>query len=280
MELPDKKTLFIAGIVVLAILGFIFFGLKFGKVDDWKYTYFAIENYFVLGIVVGGIAILAWILFSILLIVRGKPIIGSDGQQRMNPKRIIGILLLAGPISLVLLSYLIFFIAINSHLEILLILIPVLILGFIIWLIIYAVRNRMKVVAIVMLIFLLIIIVGGIIGLSFISGVFGGVGSAMAMSEATAIGNKIGFAVGGAKDISNFRKNIENNYLPLPTDITYEGLFYEYFFETGEKELCQKLFCPSYTYAISKDPFSQEEDYYLLVGLNTGIKASEFQRKI
>ena len=88
-----------------------------------------------------------------------------------------------------------------------------------------------------------------------------------------------GFSTGGAKDINNFRKNIENNYLPLPTDITYEGLFYDYYFDTGEKEVCTKLFCPSYNYAISKDPFSKEEEYYLSVGLNSGVKESDFKRK-
>jgi Ca-activated chloride channel family protein len=42
----------------------------------------------------------------------------------------------------------------------------------------------------------------------------------------------LGYSVGGAKDINNFRKNIEHNYLPLTTDITYEGLFYDYYFNT------------------------------------------------
>ena len=89
----------------------------------------------------------------------------------------------------------------------------------------------------------------------------------------------IGFAVGGAQDINNFRENIENNFLPLHTDITYEGLFYDYFFDTGKSQECQKLFCPSYSYAISEDPFSKNNDYYLSVGLNSGIKESDFQRK-
>lgn len=89
----------------------------------------------------------------------------------------------------------------------------------------------------------------------------------------------IGFSTGGAKDINNFRENIENNYLPLPTDITYEGLFYDYYFDTGQKEQCGELFCPSYSYAVSADPFSEETEYYLAVGLNSGIKESDFERK-
>lgn len=88
---------------------------------------------------------------------------------------------------------------------------------------------------------------------------------------------EIGFSVGGAKDIGNFRENIENSYLPLPSDITYEGLFYDYSFNTGMTKECNELFCPSYTKAVTNDPFSQNEELYLSVGLNSGI--TNFQRK-
>ncbi len=89
----------------------------------------------------------------------------------------------------------------------------------------------------------------------------------------------IGLAAGGAKDINTFRDNIKNGYLPLPTDITYEGLFYDYYFETGRPEETDKLFSPSYSYAVTADPFSGETDYYLSVGLNSGMKERDFQRK-
>ncbi len=89
--------------------------------------------------------------------------------------------------------------------------------------------------------------------------------------------DSIGFSTGGAKDINNFRENIAQGYLPLSTDITYEGLFYDYFFNTSAEEKCNKLFCPSYSYAITRDPFSKKPNYYLSVGLNSGIK--DFQRK-
>ncbi|MDQ1261590.1 MAG: Ca-activated chloride channel, partial [Euryarchaeota archaeon] len=87
----------------------------------------------------------------------------------------------------------------------------------------------------------------------------------------------IGFSAGGAKDISNFRENIMQDYLPLPSDVTYEGLFYDYYFDTGAALECKKLFCPSYSFAVSKDPFSLQPQYYLSVGLNSGI--TDFQRK-
>lgn len=101
----------------------------------------------------------------------------------------------------------------------------------------------------------------------------------MAMEGAPAPSGNLGLAVGGAKDVNNFRENIANGFLPIPTDITYEGLFYDYYFDTGIQEQCDKLFCPSYSTAVSKDPLSGEPEYYLAVGLNSGIKESDFERK-
>ena len=34
----------------------------------------------------------------------------------------------------------------------------------------------------------------------------------------------LGYTVGGASNVDNFRENIKNNYLPITTDITYNGL--------------------------------------------------------
>jgi Ca-activated chloride channel family protein len=95
----------------------------------------------------------------------------------------------------------------------------------------------------------------------------------------TTTGGTIGLAAGGAKDVGNFRENIRNNYLPLPTDVTYEGLFYDYYFETGQVEPTNKLYSPSYSFAVTRDPFSRQTEYYLSVGLNSGMKESDFARK-
>ena len=97
------------------------------------------------------------------------------------------------------------------------------------------------------------------------------------LSAVASAGPSIGFSAGGAKDVNSFRENILQDDLPLPSDVTYEGLFYDYYFDTGTAQDCQKLFCPSYSYAVSKDPFSLQPQYYLSVGLNSGIK--DFQRK-
>ena len=90
----------------------------------------------------------------------------------------------------------------------------------------------------------------------------------------------IGFSTGGAKDVNNFRENIKEGYFPISTDITYNGLFYDYTFDTGNSTTNQEdLFYPSYSTAISKDPISEKNEYYMTVGLNSNIKEEDFQRK-
>lgn len=100
--------------------------------------------------------------------------------------------------------------------------------------------------------------------------------SSMSMSKSDAT---LGFAVGGAKGIDNFRENIKNGYFPISTDITYNGLFYNYYFDTGKSKPSDELFTPSYSTAYSKDPISNIGEYYMTVGLNSNIKESDFKRK-
>lgn len=109
----------------------------------------------------------------------------------------------------------------------------------------------------------------------------GGDGGGMATGggAVSAEAAKIGYSVGGAKDINNFRNNVEEGYLPIRTDVTYEGLFYDYYFDTGRQNRCTELFCPAYSRAITRDPLSNETEYYMTVGLNSGIDKSEFERK-
>ena len=89
---------------------------------------------------------------------------------------------------------------------------------------------------------------------------------------------QLGLAVGGAKDIHNFRENIANGYLPLPTDVTYAGLFYDYSFKTRLRGSCEDLFCPAYESWVSADPFSKTREHYLSVGLQSGISGADFRR--
>ncbi|CAA6811452.1 MAG: Unknown protein [uncultured Sulfurovum sp.] len=90
----------------------------------------------------------------------------------------------------------------------------------------------------------------------------------------------IGLSVGGAKDTNNFKANIDNGYLPKLESITYEGQFYNHYFDTGVGTgECKSLFCPSYSSAKRLNQFSDEEEYFLSVGLNSGIKEDDFKRK-
>jgi len=104
-------------------------------------------------------------------------------------------------------------------------------------------------------------------------------GALMRTSAAPQAAGTVGLAAGGAKDVGNFRENIANGYLPLPTDLSYEGLFYDYYFDTGQSEACAQLFCPSYAAAVARDPFSDKLETYLAVGLNSGLRESDFARK-
>jgi Ca-activated chloride channel family protein len=91
---------------------------------------------------------------------------------------------------------------------------------------------------------------------------------------------KVGLAVGGAKDTNNFKANIEKGYLPKLDSITYEGQFYQHYFDTGlNGKVCKELFCPSYSSAKRLNSFSDEDEYFLSVGLNSGIEEGNFKRK-
>lgn len=96
---------------------------------------------------------------------------------------------------------------------------------------------------------------------------------------ATKSSNELGLSVGGAKNVQNFRENIKNGYLPISTDITYNGLFYDYYFNTGKTKPSEDLFSPTYSTAVSKDPISGAYEYYMTVGLNSNIKENDFKRK-
>ena len=104
----------------------------------------------------------------------------------------------------------------------------------------------------------------------------GGLGAQSAQSSAS--GGSVGLAAGGAKDIATFRNNLEEGHLPQPESLSYEGLFYNYYFETGQEADCSSLFCPSYSPSVTADPLSGETERYLTVGLNSGLDASSFDR--
>ncbi|MDB2283262.1 VWA domain-containing protein [Halorubrum ezzemoulense] len=88
----------------------------------------------------------------------------------------------------------------------------------------------------------------------------------------------VGLAAGGAKDVTNFRENIANDYTPQPKAISDEGLFYDYHFETGTRTDSEALFAPRYAAAVSDHPISGETEHYLSVGLDSTLSVDEFER--
>jgi Ca-activated chloride channel family protein len=107
-----------------------------------------------------------------------------------------------------------------------------------------------------------------------------GITMSRAISSKAFGSKKIGLAVGGAKDTNNFKANIDNGYLPKIDSITYEGQFYNHYFDTGLGGAeCKELFCPSYTSAKRLNIFSEKQEYFLSVGLNSGIDIKDFKRK-
>jgi Ca-activated chloride channel family protein len=103
--------------------------------------------------------------------------------------------------------------------------------------------------------------------------------SQTAMATNAASSGSVGLAAGGAKDVNTFRRNVEEGYLPIPSSLSYEGLFYDYYFDTGGDGTCDATFCPTYAPAVSADPLADETERYVTVGLDSGLSQSEFSRK-
>ena len=64
-------------------------------------------------------------------------------------------------------------------------------------------------------------------------------------------------SVGGSKDVSNFTGCLDSNQMPDIASLTYEGLYYDYFFQTkndDEEEKNENLINPTYSCAKTKIP--------------------------
>jgi Ca-activated chloride channel family protein len=107
----------------------------------------------------------------------------------------------------------------------------------------------------------------------------GGLVSTMASSAPMMMKKSLGFSVGGAKDADNFYENIKNSYLPKVSAITYEGVFYDHYFTSPTSQNCQSLFCPSYTTKSRTNLFTNQQEHFLSVGLDSNLDASSFKRK-
>lgn len=91
---------------------------------------------------------------------------------------------------------------------------------------------------------------------------------------------RMGMSVGGAKNVDAFRLNIQRGKLPLASTITFEGLFYDYYFYTGDREAEPEwLFSPTYAAARCFNPISGKSETFMSVGLNSNLDEAEFARK-
>jgi Ca-activated chloride channel family protein len=88
----------------------------------------------------------------------------------------------------------------------------------------------------------------------------------------------VGIATGGAKDITSFRENVAEGFTPQPEAISDEGLFYDYYFETGGGADTEALFSPRYATAVSEHPLTGSIERYLSVGLESTLSADDFER--
>ncbi|EFN50705.1 hypothetical protein CHLNCDRAFT_28788, partial [Chlorella variabilis] len=83
------------------------------------------------------------------------------------------------------------------------------------------------------------------------------------------------------QDVENFRENVKQGYLPLPTDVTFEGIAKDYYFDTtsNTSQPCTELFCPIYSLAAAPDPLrnaSAARRRSLLQAAS--LQASDFRR--
>jgi Ca-activated chloride channel family protein len=111
--------------------------------------------------------------------------------------------------------------------------------------------------------------------------------AAVSMPQFCSMSGDFGYSAGGAKDIDNFRQNIQRNYMPLETDITHEGLFYDYYFNTSGEAPAEisglnekpAFFKPVYSWVSSKDPLNGERENFITIGLRSDMDISKIKRK-
>jgi len=91
--------------------------------------------------------------------------------------------------------------------------------------------------------------------------------------------DSLGMATGGAADVTNVRENIRSGYTPQPDALATEGLFYDYYFQTGgTAPETEALFAPQYASALSEHPLTDEVEPYVAVGLDSNVSAAKFER--
>ncbi len=105
-----------------------------------------------------------------------------------------------------------------------------------------------------------------------------GGGATQAVATTADAAETIGMATGGGKDVENFRDNVAEGHLPQREALADEGLFYDYYFDTGGGAVSEGLFYPTYSAGVSAHPLSGETERYMTVGLNSTLTEADFER--
>ncbi|MCK5683624.1 VWA domain-containing protein [bacterium] len=258
----------------LIITLWIYHNYSISKIDDWvkiPMTSSEKTSYTVIFMII--LFILAWLSSGIICIVKGKPTY-INGKYYRNQLRYIGITILFSFPILILFS--IFLMSIGNFFSLDFIPIQIVILMSTLLFTIMTLynffelfRNYKKIgyfAPVLHLIYMILIFFPIIF-------IFTTIQTSACRSSSS------GLSTGGAKDVNKFRRNIEYGYLPQVTDITYEGLFYDYFFDVGQPLNPEKPFSPTCSTATSIDPISGQTEYYLSLGLKSNIPPDKFKRK-
>jgi len=96
-------------------------------------------------------------------------------------------------------------------------------------------------------------------------------GKSLTMATGSATEN-LGLQVGGKKGFDNFCANIKAGYTPLPESISYEGVFYEHYFDISSDEECPEIMCPVLR------GMNRDDKKIVAYGLKSGVKVADYKR--
>eukprot|EP01025_Chloroclados_australasicus_P026989 TRINITY_DN26794_c0_g1_i6.p1 TRINITY_DN26794_c0_g1~~TRINITY_DN26794_c0_g1_i6.p1 ORF type:complete len:458 (-),score=61.95 TRINITY_DN26794_c0_g1_i6:3045-4418(-) len=66
--------------------------------------------------------------------------------------------------------------------------------------------------------------------------------------------------------------------MPSKSDLTYEGIFSEYYFDFSDGKVCEEILCAKYSAAVSTDPIFNNTERHLAIGLDSGLSQEQFER--
>jgi Ca-activated chloride channel family protein len=82
-------------------------------------------------------------------------------------------------------------------------------------------------------------------------------------------------------NVSNFRENINKSSTPTKSSVSIEGLFNEYFFDTGATEdTTIELVTPSFAVSRVTDPLTNEKELYVSVGCNSVFDGKNYRNRM